>query len=851
MAGEQTGLVPFSEPGQGDVPIVVVDSLVPYTLPLEFFPEWKNDAGVQAFGGARYVSIFEDGAVEGADTPNVQAVTQTLIAGVGGIMLPNPDPAQTYRVRIRMRSAVGDVNYTDRVVVFRVVTPLMVPVVVGQYEADQEPGISYNELSGEFTFQATVGSFPSGEIRLHDGRGGVVLPNAAATPFSQEAQLTLQALAGRLRKFPFTVDFAPDGAGVESWMRLTYWAVVDSGTNQITITRFRRRDHAAWGWFQGNDIDFIDATIDREAQTASVTFLRGHYALGPRFDNITIIGNGGSFPIDPKAAIAGVEIDVTPAVDFSRTSHLSASRLQDKFLLLVCQTVDKTLIREIPLRPQGQFDVVGEDGVTNFFDAFSGATFPGGQQPLFFRILFEDYLEVPNFTQYYDPNTALVPIASTLPYPRVENIRIYEEANGATSVVYTDLVDLFENMFTIRCSEVGVSRHVLDLRTLRRDVTPFTPIPKTAAYIRVEMDIDVDGDPANVYTIDARYTLNSDGQPQVWLLPGTVTNPDRPSFTFDPITFEVVMTIPAGSAIVSGTMDIGGDLASFNLAALLAAVGAPAISNPGDTTIPQAALEQVTTRYGDLIEVGFTNDNGTFRTRFALEKNPDLITGTLGNAIKAHFTGHTIVFTDLDGATSLPNKEVMIVGNGPPIIIYDAVVNQPYFLNFQGASTLDSSMHQTHVDLVYDSSGERTQVRIYNSFFDSRSGEPRSLSIIPGATWGLSGFDQTFLSFSAPGMRFNLSSAEVEFEPDARIYDFVYWTFWNLANTRQQKFFQRPETGRSYQLGAVLEGVEPGQQLLFAARHRGGVERTFVVTVPPEAGGEFSIPKPVALNPAQ
>lgn len=844
-----TSLTPFSTSmANGAIPVLTIDSLsVSQTIPLSLFPDFVNDAGVQAFGGARYISVFEDGSLEGAGTL-ITPETNTLIANWGGIVLPNPDPTETYRVRLRFRSELNDVNYRDRVVVFRVVTPLMVPFELGQYDDTQVPDIVYDTSTASFQFSAPAGftAMPTGEITLHNGLGGLVLPNTLSTSFGDEANTFLAARFAQLSKGAITIDFSPDGT-VESYMRCQYWVTTDPTTSPFyTVTHLRRSDFSNWGRFDADVIDFVEATVDYTATTpeANIRFLRGLHSLGPRFDAVYVAGRLGSQAITPTAVIAGATIDVTDVVDFNAKSHLSQTGLADKFLLLITVQAGKTLLREIPLRPKGQYDIVGEDGITNVLDTFSGATPP--VQPLFIRTLFEDYLEVPNLATQYDPAAGLLQTGASQPYPRYENIQVFEENAVVASVTYNDAVDLFNQMYSIPMPDIGVEKVVLDRRQLRRDGTPFTAISKTAAYLRVVMDINIDGTPANIQTLTCYYEMNPDGQPQVWKQDATlfgVSSFDTPTLSYQKGDRTLTIAWPtAPTNIDYTTIKLLGDLGEItDLQTDHIADGGAAFAAGTSSVISSNLVTQVATDLAEMIEVTYTTTSGTltgtFKTRIGLFTADQMIIGDETKPIGAVFTGDSIVFTDLTHVelTGDGRAEVMLVGDGAPIIVRDAQLNVPEMINFQGASTLGSNNAQTHIDLHYPvdvgGSTEYFRYRVYNSFFDARSGNPRTLAIAPNGPVGSSGLDYQMTNFSAPSMKFNLNDNTVIMLDDGRNYNFSWWTLRNLSNNSSVEFSGPIINARKYAIGQVLQGVEAGQSLLFVARHRNGTERTFTVQV--------------------
>ncbi len=825
------GLIPFAN----SIPIIVVPGVAPYTAPLSVFPGWTNDAGIPSFGGARLISIFEDGGTEGVSTGNITAVTQAPIETVSGITMQAPDPSVLYVVRIRLRSAVNDPNYVDRVVRFRVVTPLMAPFALSTYDDAARPPIGYSGGFWKFTSWPT--GAPSGEIRLFDGMGGIVLPNSTSN-WPAEAQDHMNAMLRKLRATLVTIDFAPSG-GVESWLRQTYAVAWNASAMTATSSMYRRKDFGSWGYFNGTDIDFIDATVDVINQAASVTFLRGLYAIGPRFNSLCVVGSKGSMAISPRAVQVGQQIDISQVIDFDRKSHLSQSGLADKFVLLMATTHDKIYTREIPLRPQGYWDFVAQDGVTNYWT--SQYTTPS-QLLLFCRVLFGDYIEFPNITQYYDPNSAFVPNPSTLPYPRVENINIYADNAITPNVVYADVVDLFDNMASIRMPEIGASRAVIDRRHLRVSGS-FTAIPNTTAFLRIVMDIRPDAVTAP-YTVEAFYDLNWSGQPGSWKLPDVAT-PDAPILVVTPSPRALTVTIPSGSSISTSYMELFGDIGSVNV------LDSFSPTSPSTHTLTDAVLKTIASDFCEMLELRYRVGSSYFSRRVALTTYAStMVTGTL--PIVCYFCGGSIIFIDVDNVAvdGDGKKVVTIVSDGPPRVIRDVTESVPYFLNLQGSTPIGSGVRQPWVDLYYMAGGGPTLqvMRVYNNFFDARSGNPRTLSIQPVTGHSVAGVDYELMNFSAPGIRFHLATLEIEIENDSRVYDFMMWELACLSTNTKATFLESPTGGVRYAVGAVIAGASLGERLLLTCLHRSGTQKCFTVAVADVSAG-FVRPVVVNLRP--
>ena len=857
-----TGLVPFSE--GGPIPTIVVDSFANVLLPFSIFPEWRNDAGVQSFGGVKYVSVFEDGVEEGVTTAAITATTQQLTEEVGGIQLAGTaDPAYLYKVRLRLRSELDDVNFVDKTAVFRVVTPLMVPFSISQFAADQQPDVVLSGGSYSFDTSSPSGIFPGGEIRLRDGRGGIVLPNdTSAWPADAQAYMASQML--RLRETIVTIDFLP-GATEDALMRLKYRLKLNATLDAFNISEvYRRQDFSTWGYFTGDSIDFIDATVNMVTNVASIEFLRGLYGIGPRFEAVTVIGHGGSVVVNPALTQVGGTVDVSAAVNFELASHLSSSGLLDKFLLLVCTTDTQIYMREIPLRPKGQWDHVSQDGVTNYWAAQTDGPDPSIPM-LFCRVLTDPYIEFPNLAAYFDPTVEFYPAGTNIVgvRPDVGNIRIYAGNAGSPegsdpNVTYLDEADLFNNMFSIRMPDAGISFYVLDCRRLRRSGVDFTAIPSGTSYLKIVFEVRPERDspladsPTPFYEVTAYYPMCWDGQPSSWTLDDPA--PDVPLLEYDRLNRELTVTLITGSNVLTSAtaLVIRGDVGEFDAFSYWDSPGPEyAVPLAADHTLV-VDVSSILSDEAEFVEVEYTvagvgPGSGRFIRRVSTHGESVMVLGE--QAIEAHFTGGAIFFTDLSVVVAGVNglKEITIIGDGAPIVIFDAQENTAYFLNMQGHSMFRDVRRSSWIDLRYTTSSGVETMRVFNSLVDYRSGNPRTFTITDKSAWGLGGQDREQANFSAPAMRFNVPSGTLETEADGRTYDFTMWRVTNLNTGRYCSFMHGMQPATQYQLGGVLAGISTVQDLLLAVLHRNGAQKTFTVRVDPQANPPYSTPRSTRL----
>ncbi len=818
-------VIPFDDAQA--IPVLVADQLTaPFSVPISIFSEFKSPAGIPAFGGAKVVSIFEDGVAEGVTTTAIQAVTQQPLESVGSITVAAPNEGNLYAVRIRVRSDVSDPNYRDRVVRFRLHTPIGAPYDLALLDDDDVPGLT-GTLAG-FQFTAPAGAMPVGATSLVTGRGSLALPSVAAVNFGVESGTAMLAQLSKLRASLIQIDVAP-AAGVEAWTRLTYTAVFDSESTTWAFSLYRRADFASHGYFASDTVDFVRGAIDMAAKTASLTFLRGLYASGPKFLGAWVAGSRGSMPLNTQQMRNGAEFDVASVIDFSAKSHLSRTGVLDRFLLLGLVSQDKTIVQEIPLRLQGNHDLVTQDGVTNFFTDAAGGTLPT-VQPLFCRLLIDPYLEFPNFTQYYDPSSGFLPNPSTLAYPRVQNLRFYAGNAATPNQTYTDIVALHKAMTAIPLPTQGVTRFVVDMR----DWT--TAPPPGTTWLRCVMEIDEDGVEAP-YDIECTYELTPDGRPVIWKTP-LQTTPDAPDVTFDPTTQALMLVIATGSAVQSDQITLRGDVGAVaDLDTMVT------INNPGTTVVPASVMGGVISPDAELLDVEFdVSGSGRFIRRVGLlVRTRMLVVG--GVDITTWFTGTTLVTGDISSidVNGDGKRAIVIAGDGWVRTIRDAQNSAVYNLDLAQPASLINPVRQTWVDLLYVSGTVRHTLRVFNELFDARVLAPRTIVHAPTGLLGASQVMTEEDSFSVPRVAYDLLNRDLLVESDSRVYDFDEWFVRNLSTRDEARFIGTLQPGRAYQLGAVLADAETQQELLFGFRHKNGVQKFYVGAVRASTDGFQSL----------
>jgi len=137
------------------------EQLWPVDLPLRLVEPWKDEFDQKHYGGAKYVSIFEEGGAEDHEGTYIKNEYQTDITTLSNMRIKVADNDHEYRVVFRFRSELNDVYYVDKLVRFRVLTMDMInrQYTNTLYETDM-PDIVYDEASGDFFWDGMTASQP-------------------------------------------------------------------------------------------------------------------------------------------------------------------------------------------------------------------------------------------------------------------------------------------------------------------------------------------------------------------------------------------------------------------------------------------------------------------------------------------------------------------------------------------------------------------------------------------------------------------------------------------------------------------------------------------------------------------
>ncbi len=106
-----------------------VSGLSPLSIPIRVMDSWRDEFNQKHFGGARYLSVFEEGFAEDAQGDYIVAEYQSAIETVTSINISNIDLDHEYRLIFRFRSELDDGRYVDKLVRFRLTTTTRTQVI--------------------------------------------------------------------------------------------------------------------------------------------------------------------------------------------------------------------------------------------------------------------------------------------------------------------------------------------------------------------------------------------------------------------------------------------------------------------------------------------------------------------------------------------------------------------------------------------------------------------------------------------------------------------------------------------------------------------------------------------------
>lgn len=791
-----------------DIPLTIAvnQSAGDVPIPLSVLPFWRNDGGFRSYGGATVISIFDAAGVEGVSSADIPAITDQPISAQGTFQVTNPDAQKLYRIIVRIRSAANDPNFRDFICVFRLITPLEVPIEYTTHDDADIPNIVYTGVDFFWSVDA-----PIVEIRLRDGTGGVQLPTLAATAWSAPAKAYMLRQLQNLRDGVLMVDFYA-GAGIsQSTRRQLYHYRWDGAAWQFTKIRFR--DFPAFDPYSGSDLGVAQATVDILAGASFLDFNYNAYVYGQRFESFIVVGAKGFLNVDPKAIVAGGTIDISAIVDFSIQNLFHRFNLTDQYVTIIATTEEKIVYRQIPLWPSNT-DLVTIDNDK----LVPGTTTPIPTEILRARLVTWPWIEFPNLSNFLTvpPGGVGADPAGTI-YPDLLNINLHDGLNPVPVATYVDEVALWNAMVELQLPNQGLTIPVLDVRAL---LTPTSPFFRIEADVRTALSA-----PGTAYKYIADFPLNANGEPEVWTRDDVVLATIFPTFEFDEWG-KVIVTWPATiSVFAAGGVTFTGDVGQVTF---------PPPGGPFPQVVEYDLRNQVISREAAYFNVNFSADDGVtgvipyeFRVP-TIVKHQQLI-GI--QDINVFFAGNVIVFPTGSLAAIDPAFPVTFIGDVGQIEINDPSENVPYFTGQlgDGGERIFSNPLHPFVDVDFtDPIGNPTRVRIPNTFYDIRQAQHETFAVASrahGPTTG--GLASAAFDFSVPRAKINLGTGEITFEEDGTLltWNFQSWQVIMGKTLRRQKFTGTITTASPYNISGILPAVALNEHAFVVFKHKNGFQR--------------------------
>lgn len=790
-------------------------------IPLSVFPNFRSDGGIRGYGGAKIISVFDINANEGVSTPDIPAINEQSLDTTGTFQVVNPDAQKLYGMVIRLRSAVGDPNFRDFTVYFRIVGPLEVPLVFAVYPDLAIPTLQYDGV--DFTWDIAA---PTAEIRIRDAAGGIQVTSAAATPFNAAAksfllnQLNLKRNGGII-----VVDFYADGVDAT---RRQYYHYEFDGASWV-FTKFRHRDYPNFDTYSGSDLGIAEATIDIGGGLAELTFTNNSHTFGQKFESLIVMGKEGYLSIDPKLVITGGVINISAVVDFATLNALSKFHIDDQFVTLYGATESQIIVRHIPMFVSATqtMSIAGDEIVPS--------TLPTPIEILRARLLLWPWIEFPNLSDFLNIPPGLIgadPAGGT--YPDIRNIQLFDGPNPVSVATYVDEVDLWNNMVEVQLPNQGLTVPVLDVRAL---------LTVTSTHFRMTYDVRTAvSAPGNAYSVEARFPLNGNGEPVLYTRSDLTVLPYNVTFEFLEYG-KLGITYLNTDGVLASNITVTGDVGT-------AVVG----TNPSAVQTDTHDISALMSRQAAFVDVELTYNTGggdlTTVIRVPTTVQRTQLIGAVD--ISPIISGSMIVFpTNSLALVDGPQKEVTLIGDVGTIVIEDAQENQPYILSQfgDGGERLLSNPLVSFIDIEFLAGAVQQRVRVPNSFWDLRETYKETLGMPSrghGPTaGGLAGLTH---EFSLPKVKVSLTTSEVEFEDDLTglAFNFQQWQVLSLEGGLKRRTFSGtilPAT--PYNIGDVLVNAKLNSYVLMVFKHATGHQRVFAVKI---TNTTFEEPKRMQLD---
>jgi hypothetical protein len=219
-----------------------INEVNPLDLPCAVMRFWRDEFNQKHFGGAKYLSIWEDGYDEGEQGPYVQALNQTDITDFDSIRLLQVDEDHEYRLWFRFRSELDDTAYVDKLIRFRLTASNRLYIKTAPLSTSDMPKPSFDPSTSQWSWDTDVFSTLgiTDAVVVVDNEE-TTLPTDAVTPFSSEWIRHKAAVFGGEIKVRFTRVF--DGDNNEQ-ISVTYHIYKPGGpaTNDyLVVTKWVRQ----------------------------------------------------------------------------------------------------------------------------------------------------------------------------------------------------------------------------------------------------------------------------------------------------------------------------------------------------------------------------------------------------------------------------------------------------------------------------------------------------------------------------------------------------------------------------------------------------------------------------------
>jgi hypothetical protein len=799
------GFVPFSAPPQPRVIAVPHISGV-VDVPLSVFPNWRTDGGLRGFGGARVISIFDATSTEGVSTPDIPAITDQSLEGQGTFQIANPDAQKLYRMIIRLRSSVGDPNYRDFPVAFRVVGPLEVPLEFAVWDDGEIPDI---EIDSDGDFQWSFDA-PGAEVRILDAHGGIQVGASSAAVFGAAPKAFLLQQFAQQRDGFIAVDFYADGSSSEATRRQYYHFWFDG--DDWHFEKFRHRDFPDFDYYSGSTLGLAEVTVDRDGETAELTFTNNSHTYGQRFESFIVSGKKGYLSIDPKMVLTGGTVDISSVVDFGVPGQLSRLGHDDQYIVLYAATPEKIIIRNIPAFPAAQQTMTVDGGEL----VPDNVTMPA--EMLFSRLVEWPWISFPNLGDFLDvPPGAVNQNPAGGKYPDLLEIELYDGTNPTPVAEWDDEVELWEDLVELQLPNQGLTIPVLDVRSL---------LTASSTHYRIRAKVRLATDPSDTaYKFEAHYPLNTDGEPTLFLRDDMEVTPYAVDMVFNQWG-RLEITYLDTSGVATSDVEVRGD------------VGAEVVgTNPGAAQTDTFDIRHLISRQASYVDVKFTYEDGAV-TRDIVYRVPTTakrtqLAGT--EDINPIISGNTVVFPT--GSLSGVDGAVTFIGDVGSITIHDPQENQVYFTaQFgDGGERLLASPLRTYIDVEFESSSVVQRVRVPLSAWDLRATKDEVFSTASrghGPTAG--GLPSLSHDFRIPRVRVSVSTGEIDFEDDdtGLAWNFSQWGVFYLGNPLRKAIFTGTIVpGTPYNIANVLAAASVGEHVLLVFRHASGLQKVFTAEI--------------------